>query len=202
MAYSDPGSQTTGDLITAAIWNQNVVSNIDYLYAALHDVIEFDDYQEVVNTTDETTILSYTVTGGTLGTDKSIRLMFGLSFYNNTGGAETITVKVKLGSTTLHTGIYNSITNSSTARSIALWDVVIANEDSASAQRSIARAASAMGLAAASLSTATVQIGWQTATESTASDLALTVTVDPNTASASLSARLIGAVVIKPVAAS
>jgi len=28
MAYSTPSTQITGDLITAAIWNQNVVSNI------------------------------------------------------------------------------------------------------------------------------------------------------------------------------
>lgn len=34
MAYSVPSTQTTGDLITAAIWNQNVVSNVLYLYGA------------------------------------------------------------------------------------------------------------------------------------------------------------------------
>lgn len=32
MAWSAPSNQSTGDLITAAIWNQNVVANVQYLY--------------------------------------------------------------------------------------------------------------------------------------------------------------------------
>lgn len=31
MAYSAPSTRTTGDLITAAIWNQDVVSNVTFL---------------------------------------------------------------------------------------------------------------------------------------------------------------------------
>lgn len=33
MAWSTPSNQSTGDLITAAIWNQNVVANVQYNYS-------------------------------------------------------------------------------------------------------------------------------------------------------------------------
>lgn len=42
MAYSAPSSQTTSDLITAAIWNQNVVDNVTALYAlAIHPAASY-----------------------------------------------------------------------------------------------------------------------------------------------------------------
>jgi hypothetical protein len=35
MTWTDPATRQTGDLITAAIWNQDVVDNLEYLHANL-----------------------------------------------------------------------------------------------------------------------------------------------------------------------
>jgi len=55
----------------------------------------------VTNTTTETTIYSYTVPGGTLGTSNMLRLTIWGQYLNNTGGARTLTIKVKYGATTV-----------------------------------------------------------------------------------------------------
>lgn len=49
MAWSSPSTQTTGDLITASIWNQNVVDNALALYASAMGYVCIED-QKAQNT--------------------------------------------------------------------------------------------------------------------------------------------------------
>jgi hypothetical protein len=58
---------------------------------------------DVVNTTTETTVFTTTVTGGTLSTDKMIRLTLRGDQLNNQGGTPTLTIRVKYGATTICT---------------------------------------------------------------------------------------------------
>jgi hypothetical protein len=64
-------------------------------------VIHFPNTVDVVNTTDETTILQWTVPGNLLGADRSIQIDMGGDLLNNSGSNDTITFNVKYGTTTL-----------------------------------------------------------------------------------------------------
>jgi hypothetical protein len=55
----------------------------------------------VTNTATETTIYSYSLAGGTLGTNKVIRGLLSGTYQNNSGGTRTVTVRVKYGATTI-----------------------------------------------------------------------------------------------------
>lgn len=65
---------------------------------------------DIVNTTTETTLYSFSVPGGTLGTTRSLRLVIDGDQLNNSGSSDTVTLRVKYGSTTLYQddGVYAS----------------------------------------------------------------------------------------------
>jgi hypothetical protein len=54
----------------------------------------------VQNTTTETTVYSFTVAGGTLGTDRKLRGEMSANYNNNTGGPRTLTIRLKYGGNT------------------------------------------------------------------------------------------------------
>ena len=56
---------------------------------------------EVVNTTVETTVYSFSIPGGTLGTNRAIRLQANGDYLNDSGAAQTLQVLVKFGGTTI-----------------------------------------------------------------------------------------------------
>jgi len=56
-----------------------------------------------ISNTTETNLISTTLPGGTLGTDGIIRMRFYVPTIFNSGGSNTITIRIKLGSTTLIT---------------------------------------------------------------------------------------------------
>jgi hypothetical protein len=57
----------------------------------------------VTNTTDETNIISATVTGGTLGTSNVLNILIPISNINYSSGSSTLAIKLKYGATTLAT---------------------------------------------------------------------------------------------------
>jgi hypothetical protein len=61
----------------------------------------------VTNTTTETTVYSFSVPGGTLGTNDAIRMTLVGSWVNNTGGGDTVVIRVKYGATTIFSYTYN-----------------------------------------------------------------------------------------------
>lgn len=114
MAWTTPRTWVAGELVTAALMNTHVKDNLDYLYtyaAATVQVFDRDtSVYDVVSTSTETTVYSKSIVGGTLGTDGGLRLtMVGDYLYNN-GGSDTVTIKVKYGSTTVFSMAVNTST--------------------------------------------------------------------------------------------
>lgn len=54
---------------------------------------------DVVNTTTETTVYSFTIPANTLGTDRMLRLSMIADYLNNSGAGSSIAIRVKLGAT-------------------------------------------------------------------------------------------------------
>lgn len=81
----------------------------------------------VSNTTSETTLFSYTVPGGTLGSTKAIRVRgaFAVSF-NATGAGNNLTLRLKLGGTTLDTNtITPTVAMGTTSTDSGIFDITL-----------------------------------------------------------------------------
>lgn len=79
----------------------------------------------VVSTTTETDLYSYSVVGGTLGTTRALRLMLWGDYLQNVSGADTLTIKVKYGATTVLTCVITAA-QSTERRSLFLLALVSA----------------------------------------------------------------------------
>ena len=182
MAYVSPSNRTTGDVLTAAQWNQDVRSNQqamapdifttagDLVYATAADTaarlaigtanqglrvnsgvtapewaaaptISLDrdvTETEVVNTTTETTVYSYSVPANTLGTNKLLRLTLIGDYLNNSGTDKTLTLKITYGATSLLNQAFTFIATSASRRAIPLESWLSAN-NATNSQRSLTR---------------------------------------------------------------
>ena len=78
---------------------------------------------EVVSTVTETTVYSYSVTGGTLSTNKMLRLIMIGDYLNNSGAARNLTLRAKYGATTIAEYAMTAIAASASRRaaSLVLW---------------------------------------------------------------------------------
>ncbi len=98
------------------------------------DVVE----AEVVNTTTETAVYSYSVPGGTLGSNGHLRLTLIGDFLNNSGGTQTFTVRVKYGATTLF-AIWNEAVGNNASRKPVRLEVDLIAANATNAQRATGR---------------------------------------------------------------
>lgn len=90
---------------------------------------------EVVNTVTETTVYSYTVPGGTLGTNRALRLTMVGDYLNNSGvSSQSLTLRCKYGGTLV--GGYQQDNNTDADRVAVTFDVVISAANATNAQRS------------------------------------------------------------------
>jgi hypothetical protein len=125
----------------------------------------------VSGTTSETTVYTYTVPGGTLGTNKMIRLT---ALCAAGGQTSSITIRVKFGATT----IASYVASTQAAYKHGRIDTVISALNSASAQR-----CSTMidwGMVYSEALGASTRVGNSfSATEASASDKALVITLQP-----------------------
>lgn len=149
------------------------------------DVVE----AEVVNTTSETAVYSFSVPGGTLSTNRALRLSFVADYLNNDGAGRNLTVSIKLGSTTIFTSGAQSITNNASRYGIE-GRCLISAANATNAQR----AASRVLVAGAGSVTGThvlAAAGWAATHNAIAEDstgsLTLQVTVTHGTGSTSIS---------------
>lgn len=81
----------------------------------------------VSNTVSETTLFSYTIAGGTLGTSKAIRIKgsFAMSF-NATGAGNNLTLRLKLGGTTLDTNtITPTVAMGTTSTDVGTFEIML-----------------------------------------------------------------------------
>ena len=88
--------------------------------------------QEVINTTTETTIYSFTVPANTLGSDRAIRLTLIGDHLKNIGGADTITIRIKFGATTIFSSVLN--TGASADRRAILIEFFLSANNATNAQ--------------------------------------------------------------------
>jgi len=90
----------------------------------------------IVNSAVETTILTGTVPGGTLGTDGALRITLQAAYKNSSGAGRTITINIKYGGTTVLTFTSPSIGSDPSPRSV-LCQAVITTDGTTSGQYAI-----------------------------------------------------------------
>lgn len=105
--YTDPGNVDAGDTIDPAYGdqirtNQNLFAG---LFTSKSCVQVSSTLVSVDNSTTETTILSYTVPGGTLSTGNILKFQLVVRAYNFTGADKALDLTLKYGSTELITGV-------------------------------------------------------------------------------------------------
>lgn len=83
--------------------------------------------QSLANTVAETSIFSYSVPGGTLGTTRMLRLTMIAGYNNNSGANRNITIRLKYGATTLVTLGINGVPASASTRFFKLEALLTAN---------------------------------------------------------------------------
>jgi len=91
--------------------------------------------QTVSNSTTETTVFTYTVPAGTMGTSQQLRFIAYGTYLNNSGSDGGITWRLKLGGTTFATLGITPLTTSASNRGWVL-EGYISNQGAANAQRS------------------------------------------------------------------
>lgn len=150
---------------------------------------------DVVNTAVETDILSYSLAGNTLGSHGSLRLTLLCDYLNNTGSNRTLTVKVKLGATTMW-GDANTAIATNAARRMVQISLMLGNMAATNAQIMqgyyTLTSVTAGGFGGIGDLDAPVNPGafMGTATEDTTAAKTLAVTVTHSVADANLSLRM------------
>lgn len=160
-------------------------------YSAGLDIIDRDLSQvDVVSTTDETSIYSHSVAAGSLGATGGIRLTIaGDSLKNATG---TLTLRVKLGATTVFTSAVLTISGSANRYKWILHVHCLnvnASSQKWSADIQAAEDTATFALRKTTSSGAFMGGGYNTSAENTAGALTLDVTSQWSASSASLSFR-------------
>ena len=156
MSYVVLPHVATGDLATAALHNQ-LLDDLLVLKTSINDDGSLhgcaryydvrDDEFNLVSSTTETDMYSKSVGAGLMGTSGGLRLTFLATFLNNTGGAQSIFIRVVFGGTDVagqnNTGTaYGGGGFAAEANRHSFWLATeIFNINSASVQRSMTRAA-------------------------------------------------------------
>lgn len=154
--------------------------------------------QTAYNTTSsETTVYTYSIPAGLLSTNRSVRLTLNATYLNNSGAGRTLSMAIKLGSTTLwaeSTAAAGLAANA--ARRPVKLEFILANQSSASAQAmtcflsigNVGTATSGIGDMATGNFSDTICGG--AASEDTSSAKTLVVTITHSTSNANLEFRV------------
>lgn len=191
MAWDPPlGGRATGYTVPATEWNKINGSLVDLarVYQASGTTID------VVNTVTETAIFSQSLEANLLSSNGSVRLSLLCDYLNNSGANRNLTVRVKLGATTMFGDARTAITVSANRR-VILIDLILGNLNATNSQMvqgtfqlTAATAGSVAGTGI--LDGATSGIGFMgTAAEDTTSAKTLAVTMEHSAANANLSVR-------------
>lgn len=150
---------------------------------------------DVVNTTNETTLITYTVPAGLLsGTDRTLRLELHGDQLNNSGSSDTWTLRIKYGATTMYADSTTWATNA--VRMNWHCHAVVGNVSGASDQyvnaffATSTRGGATTGNGELDGSGLSYQVLSGTAAENSATALALAVTLQHSVANASTSFRM------------
>ena len=166
----------------------------DYAYGSVLD--RQTGVLDVANTAAETTLYTFTLAPNTLYNNRSVRLEMYGDWLNSTAGADAMAFKLKLGSTTMVEDSLFLDASGSPLRRWWKWDILISADNSLNAQQAswdmrsslVSKAATGIGGFESAYYPPTGGI-IGTAAEDALQPLAITVTVDWQTASANLSWR-------------
>lgn len=157
----------------------------------LHDYARDVVVAELVNDATETTMASFTVTGGHLGTDGAVKMVGIGDYLNNSGVAADLTVKVTYGGTTIATWLFSAVAASATRRAV-LFAFILSAANSASAQvgGGMCSVGSAAGVTGQSASVTQAMSAHTSATVDSGTAQTLAVTMQHGAANANLSVNL------------
>jgi hypothetical protein len=88
----------------------------------------------VSNTTTETSVYSYSIPASTLGSTGALRVTLFGTYANTSGSNRTVTVKVKLGSTTLYDDVTGNPSSNANTRAVQ-FNLILLNANSTNAQK-------------------------------------------------------------------
>lgn len=141
MSWTTPTTRATGDLITAAIWNTDVVNNLKEIGGERYGVAGTYDLN---NTVTESSLIAgaaasgttgWQIAAGALGTSGHIEGFLILDWMNNDSTQRSVILKLKLGGATLDTtGAITDATTSSSSRKTLRYDFKVANVGAANSQ--------------------------------------------------------------------
>lgn len=94
----------------------------------------FADSTDYVNSVTETTMYSFSITGNTLGANGGVRLRVVLDYLNNSAANKTLTVRIKLGATTLWGDTSANLAINANRRVLDI-DVILFNTGATNSQR-------------------------------------------------------------------
>ncbi len=101
MSYVALAHNALNDLITVGIWNQ-LLDNVAYVYGSAVQVLDRKvTSTDVVSSTTETAVYSYSVPGGTLGSTRALRCVLVGDYLNSSGSSINLQIKAKYGATTI-----------------------------------------------------------------------------------------------------
>lgn len=145
----------------------------------------------VTNTTTETSIYSFTVVGGALSTNDTLRLRVRATYLNNSGTGKVLTVRIQWGGVTVITGANDANYTSNANSRTFIMDVTISNKNATNSQ--FLSAAWIMSTAEVAGTTseyvsgqASAELGQTTAAVDTTLNAVVGVTVQHSAANASL----------------
>lgn len=101
MAYIAPSSRSTGDIITAGIWNSDVVDNVTALSTAVRTIQRTVVDVTYTNDNTERDFASCSIGANTLGSSGFVRATMHWQVVNGTGSAYGAAVKFYIGATSI-----------------------------------------------------------------------------------------------------
>src|SRR5207237_1163043 len=112
-----------GDATTAgSVWSFTADATAGDILVLTKDVTTHD----IVNTGAATTAWSYTVPGGTLSTDRALRLTVTGDYLNNSGSSDTFVARVKFGGVQIATLVCNTVPTNANRRALLLEALISA----------------------------------------------------------------------------
>lgn len=195
MPWTTPRTWVAKEKITAALLNTHLRDNLDYLNTAVGSVptIYTGAHVGINNSTTETTLFSQSLNAGAMGANGVIHLMGNFSTNVSDATSRTVTLRIKLGSTTIFAPAPNVAVNTA-GRTSAFWRASIANINNAAVQLTtlhiftfVPTGATVLTASqtAAGATTNTVPLVYiNTSTENTANAATLAVTAQLSAASA------------------
>lgn len=142
MAWTTPRTWTDGELVNKIIMDAHVRDNLNLLKTSINDDGSLRAFglldrvfteQVVSNTNVETSVYSYSITGGTFSTNNIVRLVL-TGYIDLSATSANLTLRVKFGSVTIGTGVIAA--TASTKGGVHL-EVIINANNATNSQRSI-----------------------------------------------------------------